>query len=119
MQFVEDYWWVQSYGISYKLGIDGISLLLIVLTGFLTPLALLGSWESVHKKVKTFSFFMLALESAMIGVFVSLKVRGNLRGCIGTFEPCERDIANEVIRNAISSAMCDPIRSRSMWSATS
>ncbi len=42
------------------------------------------------------------------GVFVSLKVRGDLRGCIGTFEPCERDIANEVIRNAISSATCDP-----------
>jgi MEMO1 family protein len=42
------------------------------------------------------------------GVFVSLKVRGGLRGCIGTFEPCERDIANEVIRNAISSATCDP-----------
>jgi MEMO1 family protein len=42
------------------------------------------------------------------GVFVSLKVRGGLRGCIGTFEPCERDIANEVIRIAISSATCDP-----------
>jgi AmmeMemoRadiSam system protein A len=42
------------------------------------------------------------------GVFVSLKVRGGLRGCIGTFEPCERDIADEVIRNAISSATCDP-----------
>jgi NADH-quinone oxidoreductase subunit M len=43
-----------------------------VLTGFLTPLALLGSWRSVHKKVREFSFFMLALESAMIGVFLSL-----------------------------------------------
>ena len=42
------------------------------------------------------------------GVFVSLKVQGGLRGCIGTFEPCERDIADEVIRNAISSATCDP-----------
>ena len=51
---------------------DGISLFLVVLTGFLTPLALLGSWQSVHKKVKEFCFFMLALESAMIGVFLSL-----------------------------------------------
>jgi MEMO1 family protein len=42
------------------------------------------------------------------GVFVSLKVRGGLRGCIGTFEPCEGAIANEIIRNAISSATCDP-----------
>ena len=45
---------------------------LLVLTGFLTPLALLSSWESVHKSVKEFSFFMLALETAMLGVFVSI-----------------------------------------------
>ena len=51
---------------------DGISLLLVVLTGFLTPIALLGSWESVHKKTRAFCIFVLLLESAMIGVFVSL-----------------------------------------------
>ncbi len=66
------YAWIPSFGISYIVGVDGISLFLVVLTGFLTPLALLGSWESVHKKVKQFCFFMLALESAMIGVFLSL-----------------------------------------------
>ena len=43
-----------------------------MLTGFLTPLALLSSWESVHQRVKAFSMFLLALESAMLGVFVSL-----------------------------------------------
>ena len=53
-------------------GVDGISLFLLVLTGFLTPLALLSSWESVHKKVKEFSAFVLLLEAAMLGVFVSL-----------------------------------------------
>jgi len=42
------------------------------------------------------------------GVFVSLKVRGILRGCIGTFQPTERDVAHEVVRNAISAATCDP-----------
>lgn len=42
------------------------------------------------------------------GVFVSLKIRGMLRGCIGTFEPCEKDVAHEVVRNAISAATCDP-----------
>lgn len=42
------------------------------------------------------------------GVFVSLKVRGMLRGCIGTFQPLERDIAHEVVRNAISAATGDP-----------
>jgi AmmeMemoRadiSam system protein A len=41
-------------------------------------------------------------------VFVSLKVRGMLRGCIGTFQPCERNVAQEIVRNAISAATCDP-----------
>jgi NADH-quinone oxidoreductase subunit M len=71
-QFVERYSWIPAFGISYAVGVDGISLLLVVLTGFLTPLALLGSWESVHKNVRAFSVFLLVLESAMIGVFVSL-----------------------------------------------
>jgi NADH-quinone oxidoreductase subunit M len=71
-QFVEKRPWMPAFGIEYHVGIDGISLLLVVLTGFLTPLALLSSWESVHKSVKSFSFFVLALEAAMIGVFVSI-----------------------------------------------
>ncbi len=71
-QMVERVEWIPSFGIQYAVGVDGISLFLVVLTGFLTPLALLGSWPSVHKKVKTFSVFMLALESAMVGVFLSL-----------------------------------------------
>jgi NADH-quinone oxidoreductase subunit M len=71
-QLVERHAWIPSFGIEYYLGVDGISLLLVVLTGFLTPIALLSSWESVEKKVKEFSFFILALEAAMIGVFVSL-----------------------------------------------
>jgi NADH-quinone oxidoreductase subunit M len=71
-QFVEQRVWLPQFGISYHLGVDGISLFLIVLTGFLTPLALLTSWQSVHKSVKLFSFFLLALESAMLGVFVSI-----------------------------------------------
>src|SRR6516162_806611 len=71
-QFVERYDWIPAFGISYAVGVDGISLLLVVLTGFLTPVSLLSSWESVEKKTKEFTFFVLALESAMIGVFVSL-----------------------------------------------
>jgi NADH-quinone oxidoreductase subunit M len=71
-QFVERYDWIPRFGISYAVGVDGISLLLIVLTGFLTPLALLSSWDSIHKKVRAFSAFILLLESAMIGVFVSI-----------------------------------------------
>src|SRR5918992_783708 len=64
--------WIGAFNIEYYVGIDGISLMLIVLTGFLTPIALLSSWEGVHKKVKEFCIFMLLLESAMIGVFISL-----------------------------------------------
>src|SRR6516164_7248626 len=71
-QFQVRHAWLPQFGISYHLGIDGISLFLIVLTGFLTPLALLSSWAGIHKSVKLFSFFMLALETAMLGVFVSL-----------------------------------------------
>ena len=71
-QFVERVPWIPAFGIDYYVGIDGISLLLVVLTGFLTPIALLSSWESIERKVKEFSIFILALEAAMIGVFVSL-----------------------------------------------
>jgi NADH-quinone oxidoreductase subunit M len=71
-QFVERHAWIPAFGIQYLIGVDGISLFLIVLTGVLTPLALLSSWESVHTSVKMFSFMVLALESAMLGVFVSI-----------------------------------------------
>ena len=71
-QLVERASWVPSFGIEYFLGLDGISLMLLVLTGFLTPLALLCSWDSVEEHVKAFSVLLLALETAMMGVFVSL-----------------------------------------------
>ena len=71
-QFVERHAWIPAFGIEYYVGVDGISLLLLVLTGFLTPLALLGSWESVHTQTKAFCVFVLLLESAMMGVFISL-----------------------------------------------
>src|SRR5687768_15929440 len=71
-QFVERVPWIPAFGIDYFVGIDGISLLLVVLTGFLTPIALMSSWEGVEKNIKEFSIFILALEAAMIGVFVSL-----------------------------------------------
>src|SRR5881397_1016225 len=71
-QFVERHAWIPSFGISYAVGVDGISLLLVVLTGFLTPIALASSWQSVHKKTRAFCSFLLVLQSAMIGVFVSI-----------------------------------------------
>jgi NADH-quinone oxidoreductase subunit M len=58
--------------IMYHIGIDGISLWLVLLTTFLTPLALLCQWDSIHGPVKEFFILMLLLETAMLGVFVSL-----------------------------------------------
>ena len=71
-QFVERHAWIPAFGISYAVGVDGISLLLLVLTGFLTPIALLSSWDAVHTKTRAFCIFILLLESAMMGVFVSI-----------------------------------------------
>jgi NADH-quinone oxidoreductase subunit M len=70
-QFVERHAWIPSFGIHYAVGVDGISLLLVVLTAFLTPIALLSSWEAVTSRPRAFCLFVLLLESAMIGVFVS------------------------------------------------
>ena len=73
-QYVERYQWIPAFNIEYYVGIDGLSLMLLVLTGFLTPIALLSGWESVEKKVKEFSIFMLLLEASMIGVFCALDI---------------------------------------------
>lgn len=72
MQFVERYIWISKLDVSYAVGIDGISLLLVALTTFLTPLALLASWDSVRDRVKGFVALMLLLEVGTLGVFVSL-----------------------------------------------
>jgi NADH-quinone oxidoreductase subunit M len=72
MQFVEHRPWIAVPPISYHLGIDGLSLLLILLTAFLTVLAVLASWASIASRVKGFFLFLLTLETGMIGVFVSL-----------------------------------------------
>ncbi len=72
MQFVEDHPWISSPPIRYHLGVDGLSVLLTLLTAFLTPLAVLASWSGITTRVKEFHLFLLALETGMIGVFVSL-----------------------------------------------
>ena len=64
--------WISSPNIHYHLGIDGISMWLVVLTTFLTPLCVLISWKSVHDRVKEFFILLLILETALIGVFTSL-----------------------------------------------
>jgi NADH-quinone oxidoreductase subunit M len=71
-QFVERASWVPSLGIGYHVGVDGISLLLVLLTTFLTPVALASAWSVVEDRAKEFVITMLLLETGMIGVFVSL-----------------------------------------------
>ena len=71
MQFVERLTWMPAFGIAYSVGIDGISLFLVLLTTFLMPLAILASWP-VQEKIKEYLFFMLVLETGMLGAFVAL-----------------------------------------------
>src|SRR5438309_283203 len=63
--------WMPAYGIDYSMGVDGISVFLILLTTLLSPLSILASW-SVHERLKEYFVFMLLLETGMIGVFASL-----------------------------------------------
>ncbi|MGD0878800.1 MAG: NADH-quinone oxidoreductase subunit M [Anaerolineales bacterium] len=65
--------WVQVAGwnISYALGVDGLSILLVMLTTFLTPIAILSSWTAVEERVKDFMLFFLLLEVGMLGVFLA------------------------------------------------
>jgi len=71
-QYVKDILWIPTPSIRYHMGIDGISLWLVVLTTFLTPLCVLISWKSIHERIKEFFILLLALETGLIGVFVSL-----------------------------------------------
>src|SRR3990172_7007955 len=64
--------WVPSWGISYYVGIDGISLMMVLLTTFLMPLSVLGSWSGIATRERSFYALLLALTTGMIGVFVSL-----------------------------------------------
>jgi NADH-quinone oxidoreductase subunit M len=72
MQFVEKSDWIKGLNISYHVGVDGMSMLLVVLTTFLTPLALLSSWNSINKSIRNYVMMMLFLEVGMLGVFSSL-----------------------------------------------
>ncbi|HKQ96638.1 MAG TPA: NADH-quinone oxidoreductase subunit M [Candidatus Polarisedimenticolia bacterium] len=71
-QFVERASWIPSIGVQYFLGIDGISMLLILLTTFLGFLSILSSWTAITERVKEYYIFMLVLQTGMLGVFVSL-----------------------------------------------
>jgi NADH-quinone oxidoreductase subunit M len=71
-QFIERVPWIPSIGVQYFVGIDGISLLLVLLTTLLGFLSILSSWTAITERVKEYYIFMLVLQTGMLGVFVSL-----------------------------------------------
>ncbi|MGV1099982.1 NADH-quinone oxidoreductase subunit M [Thiovibrio sp. JS02] len=71
-QFGEHAAWIPSLNINYTLGIDGISLLLVLMTTLLMPLCVLGSWRYIDKRVKEFMVCILLMETSMLGVFMAL-----------------------------------------------
>ena len=73
-QFLEKVEWIPQFGISYNLGVDGISLLFILLTTLLTPICIVASWENIRHKVKEYMISFLILESFMIGMFCALDI---------------------------------------------
>lgn len=72
LQFVERIPWIPELGISYFVGIDGISLWLVILTTFLTPIVVLGSWTSITTREKTFHAALFILQTSMIGSFLAM-----------------------------------------------
>src|SRR5215471_13786027 len=70
--FEENVAWIPSIGARYHLGIDGISLLLVMLTTFLGMIAILSSWSAIHQRTKEYYILLLLLQTGMIGVFVAL-----------------------------------------------
>jgi NADH-quinone oxidoreductase subunit M len=71
LQLVEAKPWIPSWGITYSLGVDGISLWLVLLTTLLTPVVFLSSWNAIHKHPKEYVISFLIMEAAMIGVFLA------------------------------------------------
>ena len=64
--------WIASPPINYHLGADGISMFLVILTTFLTPICVLASWQGIHARIKEFHVMLLLLEMGVVGVFLSL-----------------------------------------------
>ena len=74
MQFVEIHPWVPAWNIDYKVGVDGISVLFIILVAILSILCVTVSWKAIEHKTKEFFVSLLIMETAMIGVFISLNI---------------------------------------------
>jgi len=71
-QFVEQVDWLPAYNISYHMGVDGISVLFVLLSTLLTPLCVISSWNAIQKRVKEYMIAFLVLETLMVGMFCAL-----------------------------------------------
>jgi NADH-quinone oxidoreductase subunit M len=71
-QFVEHHRWIEHFNINYTIGVDGISILLVLLTTLIMPFCVLASWSYIKTRIPTFMACLLIMETAMIGVFVAL-----------------------------------------------
>jgi NADH-quinone oxidoreductase subunit M len=71
-QFVEKADWIPGLNISYHMGVDGISMLFVILSTFLTPICILSAWEAIQKRVKEYMIAFLVLETMMVGMFCAL-----------------------------------------------
>jgi NADH-quinone oxidoreductase subunit M len=71
-QFVENSPWIESFGINYHMGVDGISVLFVLLSTFLTPICVLASWDAIKVRVKEYMVAFLILETLMVGMFCAL-----------------------------------------------
>lgn len=71
-QFIKEFTWIESLDAGFRIGVDGMSMLMVLLTTFITPIAILCSFDSIHKREKEYYIMLMILQFAMTGVFVSL-----------------------------------------------
>ena len=71
-QFIEQVPWLPEYGVGYKMGVDGISVMFVLLSTLLTPICILASWDSVRRAVREYMMTFLLLETMMVGMFSAL-----------------------------------------------
>ena len=71
-QFVESQPWLPEYGVAYRMGVDGISVLFVLLSTLLTPICIIAAWEAIHTRVREFMLAFLILETMMVGMFSAL-----------------------------------------------
>ena len=71
-QFVEETRWIPEFGITFRLGVDGISMPFVMLCTLLTPICVLASWDSIRVRVKEYMIAFLVMEAMMVGMFCAL-----------------------------------------------